>query len=150
MRKLAMQRGAVAILDVGSSKICLPCLAFDGTGPHGPKRVKSVRLAGQRLRVIGAATTRSRGPLGEICAMQETERAVRTALQALQKWRTIRGGSRDRLFSLGAEPRSMSCNGRPRLNWKGSRNPSGLAQGSGNCDVPEYGERPRGPAHAQP
>ena len=32
MRRMAMQRGVVAILDVGSSKIACLVLRFDGTG----------------------------------------------------------------------------------------------------------------------
>ena len=86
MRKAAMQRGVVAVLDVGTSKIACLVLRFDG-----PERVRSVdgvgSMAGQsQFRVIGAATTRSRGVrYGEIDAMQETERAIRTAVQAAQK-----------------------------------------------------------------
>ena len=61
MRKAAMQRGVVAILDVGTSKIACLVLRFDG-----PEKFRSVdgvgSLAGQsQFRVIGAATTRSRG-----------------------------------------------------------------------------------------
>jgi cell division protein FtsA len=39
MRKLAMQRGVVAILDVGSSKIACLVLRFDGAGQA--KKAKS-------------------------------------------------------------------------------------------------------------
>ncbi len=72
MRKAAMQRGVVAILDVGSSKIACLVLRFDGT-----ERLAEVEgigsMAGQSgFRVIGAATTRSRGVrFGEVSAMQE-------------------------------------------------------------------------------
>ncbi len=71
MRKAAMQRGVVAILDVGSSKIACLVLRFDGAEPAS-REVGS--LAGQAgFRVIGAATTRSRGVrFGEIEAMAET------------------------------------------------------------------------------
>ena len=78
MRKMAMQRGVVAILDVGSSKISCLVLRFDGVGrPFDDGEIGS--LAGQSgFRVIGAATTRSRGVrFGEITEMQETERAIR-------------------------------------------------------------------------
>ena len=49
-------------------------------------------MAGQSsFRVIGAATTRSRGVrFGEIDAMHETERAIRTAVQAAQKMANVR------------------------------------------------------------
>ena len=86
LRKTAMQRGVVAILDVGSSKIACLVLRFDGVDQLG--EVDGIgALAGQSgFRVIGAASTRSRGVrFGEISAMQETERAIRTAVQAAQK-----------------------------------------------------------------
>jgi len=91
MRKAAMQRGVVAILDVGSSKIVCLILRFDGTDKLSEgEGIGS--LAGQTgFRVIGAATTRSRGVrFGEISAMSETERAIRTALQSAQKMAQIR------------------------------------------------------------
>ncbi len=91
MRLAAMQRGTIALLDVGTSKISCLVLRFDG-----PARFREAdgigAMAGQSsFRVIGAATTRSRGVRhGEICAMQETERAIRTAVQAAQKMAGIR------------------------------------------------------------
>ena len=61
MRRAAMQRGVIAILDVGTSKIACLILRFDG-----PERLRETEgvgpMAGQStFRVIGAATTRSRG-----------------------------------------------------------------------------------------
>ena len=73
MRKAAMQRGVVAVLDVGTSKIACLVLRFDGT-----ERLSEAdgigAMAGQAgFRVIGAATTRSRGVrFGEVSAMAET------------------------------------------------------------------------------
>ena len=91
MRKAAMQRGVVAILDVGSSKIACLVLRFDGVDHIGDMEGIGP-LAGQSgFRVIGAASTRSRGVrFGEISAMQETERAIRTAVQAAQKMAQVR------------------------------------------------------------
>ena len=91
MRKAALQRGVVAILDIGTSKIACLLLKFDesasaraidGVGP----------MAGQsNFKVIGAATTISRGMrFGEIAMMNETERAIRTAGQAAQKMANLR------------------------------------------------------------
>ncbi|MEL7281698.1 MAG: cell division protein FtsA, partial [Pseudomonadota bacterium] len=82
MRKAAIQRGVVAVLDVGTSKIACLVLRFDGTERLNDHDGVGA-LAGQAgFRVIGAATTRSRGVrFGEISAMQETERAIRTALK---------------------------------------------------------------------
>lgn len=91
MRRAAMQRGVIAILDVGSSKITCLILRFDG-----PDRLREHDgvgpMAGQSsFRVIGAATTRSRGVhFGEISVMNETERAIRTAVQAAQKMANVR------------------------------------------------------------
>ena len=91
MRRAAMQRGVVAVLDVGTSKIACLILRFDG-----PERLREVDgvgpMAGQSsFRVIGAATTRSRGVrFGEIAQMNETERAIRTAVQAAQKMANVR------------------------------------------------------------
>ena len=75
MRKAAMQRGVIAILDVGTSKIACLVLRFDGDAP-ALEGVGS--MAGQsNFRIIGAATTRSRGvSFGEVAAMAETERAI--------------------------------------------------------------------------
>jgi cell division protein FtsA len=73
MRRAAMQRGVVAVLDVGTSKIACLILRFDG-----PERLREADgvgpMAGQSsFRVIGAATTRSRGvKFGEIAVMNET------------------------------------------------------------------------------
>ena len=56
MRKAAMQRGVVAVLDVGTSKIACLILRFDGAG-RGALPMDGVgSLAGQAgFRVIGAA-----------------------------------------------------------------------------------------------
>ena len=84
MRRTAMQRGVIAILDVGSSKVACLILRFDGE--VRPREADGVGpMAGQSsFRIIGAATTRSRGVrFGEIVQMNETERAIRTAVPTL-------------------------------------------------------------------
>lgn len=108
MRKAAMQRGVIALLDIGSSKIACLVLRFDG--PAGSDGEGS--LAGHAsVRVIGAATTRSRGVrFGEIDAMAETERAIRTAVQAAQKMANARVDHVITCFS-GARPRSYGLAG---------------------------------------
>jgi hypothetical protein len=64
MRRAAMQRGVIAILDVGTSKIACLILRFDGEADCA-KADGVGPMAGQsQFRVIGAATTRSaRGAL---------------------------------------------------------------------------------------
>ncbi|MFG6530636.1 MULTISPECIES: cell division protein FtsA [unclassified Sulfitobacter] len=148
MRKLAIQRGVVAILDVGSSKIACLVLRFDGAGLDSDSGDIG-SLAGQSgFRVIGAATTRSRGVrFGEICAMGETERAIRTALQAAQKMAGIRVDHVIACFS-GGEPRSYGLDASVELEGQ-SVSEQDVARVLAGCDVPEYGEG-REVLHAQP
>ncbi|SIS68294.1 cell division protein FtsA [Roseivivax lentus] len=148
MRKAAMQRGMVAVLDVGSSKIACLILRFDGTGRElEAEGVGS--LAGQSgFRVIGAATTRSRGVrFGEIAAMNETERAIRTAVQAAQKMAQIRVDHVIACFS-GADPRSYGLAGQVEL--EGTQvSEQDVARVLSACDVPDFGDG-REVLHAQP
>ncbi len=148
MRKAAMQRGVVAILDVGTSKIACLVLRFDGVGTHGEEG-EIGSLAGQSgFRVIGAATTRSRGVrFGEICAMQETERAIRTALQGAQKMAGIRVDHVIACFS-GAEPRSYGLDAQVSLEVQ-TVSEEDVARVLAACDVPDYGPG-REVLHAQP
>ncbi|WP_428928534.1 cell division protein FtsA [Marinibacterium sp. SX1] len=148
MRRMAMQRGVVAILDVGSSKIACLVLRFDGTGRLSEDNSIG-SLAGQTgFRVVGAATTRSRGvQFGEINAMQETERAIRTALQAAQKMAEIRVDHVIACFS-GADPRSYGLDARVELEGQVVTE-SEIARVLAACEVPDYGPG-REVLHAQP
>ena len=147
MRKAAMQRGVIAILDVGSSKIACLVLRFDGSEKATDQGVGS--LAGQSgFRVIGAATTRSRGVrFGEIAAMGETERAIRTALQSAQKMAGIRVDHVIACFS-GAEPRSYGLAGQVEVHGT-QVDEQDVARVLSACDVPDYGNG-RDVLHAQP
>ncbi|MEO0387460.1 MAG: cell division protein FtsA, partial [Pseudomonadota bacterium] len=79
-REAALRRGLVAILDIGSTKIACLVLQF---APDRADPARRTSLTHGAFRVVGAATTRSRGVrYGEITAMEETERAIRTAVQA--------------------------------------------------------------------
>ncbi|MAC77522.1 MAG: cell division protein FtsA [Rhodobacteraceae bacterium] len=148
MRRMAMQRGVVAILDVGSSKIACLVLRFDGTGRLSEDNSIG-SLAGQTgFRVVGAATTRSRGvQFGEITAMQETERAIRTALQAAQKMAEIRVDHVIACFS-GAGPRSYGLDARVELEGQVVTE-NEIARVLAACEVPDYGPG-REVLHAQP
>ncbi len=150
LRKAAMQRGVIAILDVGTSKIACLVLRFDEAmsqaqldGENGGA------LAGQSsFRVIGAATTRSRGVrFGEIDTMQETERAIRTAVQAAQKMADVRVDHVIACFS-GARPRSYGLAGHVELQ-NTVVGEADVAHVLAACDVPDYGEG-REVLHAQP
>ncbi|NBR88582.1 MAG: cell division protein FtsA [Rhodobacteraceae bacterium] len=147
MRRAALQRGVVAILDVGSSKISCLVLRFDGGAALEADGIGS--LAGQvGFRVIGAATTRSRGVrFGEIHAMQETERAIRTALQAAQKMANIRVDHVIASFS-GAEPRSYGLAGSVDVEGHVVTEQD-VSRVLSSCDVPDFGEG-REVLHAQP
>ncbi len=148
MRKAAMQRGVVAILDVGTSKIACLVLRFDG--PEKFRASDGVgSMAGQSsFRVIGAATTRSRGvKFGEVDAMQETERAIRTAVQAAQKMANVRV---DHVIACvsGARPRSYGVDG--EVNVEGNVvGDADIGRVLAACDVPDYGAG-REVLHAQP
>ncbi|RBI87412.1 cell division protein FtsA [Rhodosalinus halophilus] len=148
MRKAAMQRGVVAILDIGTSKIACLVLRFDGT--EGSRASDGVGpLAGQAgFRVIGAATTRSRGVrFGEIAAMQETELAIRTVLKTAQNMAQIRVDHVIASFS-GANPRSYGLAGQVELEDQ-TVSEHDVARVLAACDVPDYGEG-REVLHAQP
>ncbi|MDP3341093.1 cell division protein FtsA [Frigidibacter sp.] len=147
MRRAAMQRGVIAILDVGTSKIACLVLRFDG-----PERFREDGLgsmAGQSsFRVIGAATTRSRGVrFGEIDAMQETERAIRTAVQAAQKMANVRVDHVIACLS-GARPKSYGLAGDIEIAAE-QVTEQDVARVLAACDVPDYGSE-REVLHAQP
>ncbi|EEW24248.1 cell division protein FtsA [Rhodobacter ferrooxidans] len=148
MRRAAMQRGVIAILDVGSSKIACLILRFDGAAKL--REVDGVGpMAGQSsFRVIGAATTRSRGVnFGEITVMNETERAIRTAVQAAQKMANVRVDHVIACFS-GAEPRSYGLAGEWDLQ-DSVVTEQDVARVLSACDVPDIGSG-REVLHAQP
>lgn len=148
MRRAAIQRGVIAILDVGTSKVACLVLRFDGR-----ERVAEGEgigaMAGQtQFRVIGASTTRSRGiQLGETCAVQETERAIRTAVQAAQKMANTRVDHVIACLS-GGQPRSYGLAGIVNLTTDVVTE-TDVARVLASCDVPEIGSD-REVLHAQP
>ncbi|MGR3463309.1 cell division protein FtsA [Limimaricola sp.] len=146
MRKAAMQRGVIAILDVGTSKIACLVLRFDGDAP-ALEGVGS--MAGQsNFRIIGAATTRSRGvSFGEVAAMAETERAIRTAVQAAQKMAGVRVDHVIATLS-GARPRSYGLDGEVEVE-AGQVTGGDIGRVLAACEMPDYGDG-REVLHAQP
>lgn len=148
MREAAMQRGVIAILDIGSAKVGCLVLRFDG--PEQFRDSDGVgSLAGQSsFRVIGAATTRSRGVrFGEIDAMAETERAIRTAVQAAQKMANLRVDHVIACFA-GANPRSYGLDGAVDLDGR-AVSEDDVARVLASCDMPDIGDG-REVLHAQP
>jgi cell division protein FtsA len=146
MRRAAMQRGVIAILDVGTSKIACLILRFDGPEPAETDGLGS--LAGQSsFRVIGAATTRSRGVrFGEIDAMGEAERAIRTAVQAAQK---MAGSGSTTSSPASRGPAAQLRAGRADRGTRATVTEQDVARVLAACDVPDYGEG-REVLHAQP
>ncbi|WP_378942610.1 cell division protein FtsA [Paracoccus sp. R86501] len=148
MRRAALQRGVIGILDIGTSKIACLVLRFDGTGTFretdgvGP-------MAGQvNFRVIGAASTRSRGMRrGQIETMAETERAIRTVVAAAQK---LAGVRIDHVIAClsGGSPSSYGLAGDITLA-AGKVAEHDVASVMAACEVPDFG-RGREVLHAQP
>ncbi len=148
MRRAAMQRGVVAILDVGTSKIACLVLRFDGIEDERDQDGVGPMAGQSSFRVIGAATTRSRGVrFGEIAVMNETERAIRTAVQAAQKMANVRVDHVIACFS-GAEPRSYGLAGEWELQ-DSVVTEQDVARVLAACDVPDFGDG-REVLHAQP
>ena len=148
MRRAAMQRGVVAILDVGTSKIACLVLRFDGLEDLRDSEGVGPMAGQSNFRVIGAATTRSRGVrFGEIAVMNETERAIRTAVQAAQKMAAVRVDHVIACFS-GAEPRSYGLAGELELQDQVVTGQD-VSRVLAACDVPDIGDG-REVLHAQP
>ncbi|PIE18328.1 MAG: cell division protein FtsA [Proteobacteria bacterium] len=148
MREAAMQRGVIAILDVGSSK--LACLVLRLSGQDGFSAGDGVgSMAGQSsFRVVGAATTKARGvKFGEIHSMGETERAIRTVVQQAQKMAQLRV---DHVIVCmgGARPRSYGLEGAVDVAGSVVRSED-VARVLAACEMPDIGEG-REVLHAQP
>jgi cell division protein FtsA len=148
MRNSAIQRGVVAVLDVGTFKVACLILKF-GTDQNLPDVSGVGRMAGQAsFKVVGAGTTRSRGVrFGEIAAMAETERAVRTALSTAQRMAKERVDHAILCFS-GGGARSYGLDGQIELsNQQVSEHD--IARVLAACDAPDIGAG-REVLHAQP
>ena len=148
MRRAAMQRGVIAVLDIGTYKVSALVLKIDSS-QAAPKAQGIGNLGNQTgFRVIGAGTTRSRGVvLGEIAVMGETESAIRTALQAAQKMAQLRVDHVIVCLS-GGNVRSYGLAGEVELhNQTVSEND--IARVLAACEMPDYGMG-RDVLHAQP
>ena len=145
-RQAALQRGVVAILDVGTYKTACLVLRFEENAPVG----EGVgHMAGQsNFRVIGATTTRSRGVRGgEVDAMPETERAIRTAVQGAQRMAGVRVDHVIACFS-GGRPASWPLSGEVMLDAAPCA-VEDIGRVLSSIDAPEIGAG-REVLHAQP
>lgn len=87
-RELAIRKGTLGILDIGSSKIT--CFALEFPKLSAVDSYESVdvvtRKSAPAFRVIGVSSTKSRGiRFGEIVEMEQTEQAIRTVISGAQK-----------------------------------------------------------------
>ena len=149
LRRVAMQRGSIAVLDIGSFKVACLVLKMGGEGTP-PAVTDGGGAMAQRtaFRVIGAGTTRSRGVrFGEIAAMAETERAVRTALQTAQRMAQTRVDHAILCFS-GGGVRSYGLEGQVEVE-RHEVSESDIARCLAACDAPDLGLT-REVLHAQP
>lgn len=145
-RQAALQRGVIAILDVGSYKTACLVLRFEENTPQG----EGVgHMAGQsNFRVIGATTTRSRGiHMGEVDSMPETERAIRTAVQGAQKMANVRVDHVIACFS-GGRPNSFGLSGEVMLET-GPCSVQDVGRVLASVETPDLGAG-REVLHAQP
>lgn len=148
MRQAAMQRGVIAILDIGTSKIACLVLRFDGPDQFGEAEGVGSMAGQSSFKVIGVGTTRSRGVrFGEIDTLQETERAIRTAVQGAQKMASVRVDHVIACLS-GARPRSYGLAGAIDLQ-DDVVTEQDVARVLSSCDIPDIGED-REVLHAQP
>lgn len=146
-REAAMRRGVIAVLDIGTSKVACFVLQFVPEQPDGVGAAHSAMKHGA-FRVIGAATTRSRGvAFGEIAAMEECERAVRTAIQGAQKMAGLRVDHVLVSFA-GGRARSYGVTGEIEVA-NGPVAERDIGHVLAACDIPDYGHD-REAIHALP
>ncbi len=148
MRKQAMQRGYLAALDIGTSKIACFIIKFDEYGRrYNSDEVGS--MAGQSdFQIIGSAMIKSRGvSFGEITAMQETERAIRAVVQSAQRVANQRVDHVVACMS-GAHPSSHDFDGFIDLHSNVVKE-SDVARVLSSCKIPFLGTG-REVMHAQP
>lgn len=147
-RRAALQRGVVAVLDIGTSKVVCLVLQFDpSVQVDASDGVGAIANHGA-FRVIGAHKVQSSGVrFGEIASMDESERVIRTAVQRAQKMANTRVDHVIACFS-GAKPRSYGLDGIVDLE-KGVVSEADIGRVLASCDIPDYGQG-REAIHAMP
>ncbi|HSF93132.1 MAG TPA: cell division protein FtsA [Paracoccaceae bacterium] len=148
-REAAVRKGVIAVLDIGTSKVACIVLQFAPNLPTKPEADSAVHQPSMgAFRVVGVGTTQSRGVrFGEVVEMDETERAIRTAVQRAQKMAGIRVDHAFVCFS-GGRPRSYGLSGETNLP-NGEVAEADIGNAMFDCDVPPYGQG-RQPLHAMP
>jgi cell division protein FtsA len=109
--RLALRRGVVGVLDVGSAKTTCMILRVDPARLARAEATGAAHAVFGAMRVIGVGITRSHGVrLGEIVDMDEACRGIRNALEMAEK---MAGERVDQVISAisGARPQSMAARG---------------------------------------
>lgn len=138
-RANAVRKGLIGIIDIGSSKVICFILKFTPEDTSSARLPSGVSLPENvAFRVVGVATTRSRGvSFGEIQSIEEVERAIRTVVQAAQKMASVLIEDVLVCFS-GGHPRSYGVCGETEL--MGSKvTELDISNALLNCDIPDYG-----------
>ncbi|MFS4437334.1 cell division protein FtsA [Paracoccaceae bacterium GXU_MW_L88] len=136
-RQAAIKRGEVAVLDIGTSSIRCFVLKFDPSRQHALAEGIGSLSGHGAFRVIGAAVNRARGVrYGEISAMEETERAIRTVIQNAQRMANTRVDHVIACFA-GGRPRSYGIEGKVDITGKPVGAPQ-IGRALASCDVPDY------------
>jgi cell division protein FtsA len=148
-RLSAVKHGLIGLIDIGTSKVVCFILRFTPEKDRQDELRDSISLPKNvAFRIIGAATTRSRGvAFGDIESMEEVEKAIRTVVQAAQKMAGVL--LEDVLVSFsGGDPKSYGVTGITKVS---SREVSEFDIGNAliNSDVPDYGLK-REVIHALP
>ncbi len=148
-RLTAVNKGLIGLIDLGSAKVVCFILQFTPNQEKKHNFDKRTDLPKNvAFRIIGVATTRSRGiKLGEIEKIEEVQKAVRTVVQAAQKMAGVLLEDVLVCFS-GGSPRSYGVTGTTKID---GRQVTELDIGSAlsNSDVPDYGSS-RAVIHALP
>ena len=87
-RELAIRKGILGVLDIGSSKVT--CFALEFPKVNSIENYTSdeglISKSAPAFRVVGVSSTRSRGiRFGEVFEMDEAEQAIRTVVSGAQK-----------------------------------------------------------------
>lgn len=148
-RLSAVNKGLIGLIDIGSSKIVCFILQFTpDIQTSNDLNNDAILPKSVAFRVVGAATTRSRGVnLGEIEKIDEAQKAIRTVVQAAQKMAGFL--LEDVLVSFsGGEPRSYGICGATHLAGE-EVTEFDIGNALMNSDVPDYGAK-REVIHALP
>lgn len=148
-RQIALRHGVVGVLDLGTSSVSCLVLRFENAARA--RLTEDVPDPQDQLdfRVIGEATTRGRGmEHGEIVAMDEMERAIRTTVQRAQ---SAAGERIDHVMVCysGGRPRSYGVHGFATVE-EGVVRSYDIGKALALADVPDYRAGEREPIHALP